>query len=55
MGETIYLGKNFAFFEAAVEYVEGLLVPEPASGLLSALAISSAVVVAGPRKRGTRP
>jgi hypothetical protein len=41
LGDTIVHGKDFAFFEAAVEYVEGnLVVPEPSSILLSFMAFT---------------
>jgi hypothetical protein len=33
-GESVYLGKDFAFFPAAIEYVETNVVPEPATATL---------------------
>jgi hypothetical protein len=50
-GETVYLGKDFAFFEEAVDYVQNQIVPEPASGVLSLLALAGGIAAARLRKR----
>ena len=46
-GQTVYLGKDFAFFEQAVDYVQNQLVPEPTSGLLSLLAFAGVMASGG--------
>jgi hypothetical protein len=51
LGETVYLGKDFAFFEAAVDYVQGQLVPEPAGITYGLLAVASVVAAARARKQ----
>jgi hypothetical protein len=40
-GETVYLGKDFAFFPAAISHVETNLVPEPSSIALGMLALTA--------------
>ena len=44
-GETVYLGKDFGFFPAAISYVETNLVPEPTTGALCLLGLASFVGV----------
>jgi hypothetical protein len=50
--QTVYLGKDFAFFPAAIEYVETNLVPEPATGSLGLAALVGLIATA--RRRQTR-
>lgn len=40
-GETVYLGKDFAFFPAAISHVESNLVPEPSSIALGMLSLTA--------------
>jgi hypothetical protein len=50
-GETVYLGKDFAFFEEAVEYVQTQIVPEPASGALGLFAFTAILAALRPPRR----
>jgi hypothetical protein len=45
-GESVYLGKDFAFFPAAIEYVETNVVPEPATGSLGVAALVGLIAMA---------
>ncbi len=53
VGEIMFLGKDFTFFEQAVAYVgEQLVVPEPTSTLLAAVAVVGMLGVSALRWRG---
>jgi len=52
--ETVYLGKDFAFFPAAVSYVESNLIPEPATASLVVIALAAACRLRRPRSTAAR-
>jgi hypothetical protein len=53
IGQSVYQGKDFSFFEDAVDFVQNHIVPEPPSGLLSLLALAGVTATACSR-RGQR-